>query len=143
MGRTYLFECTKCGLRAKVSGGPDRGHDFFIQTVHCPQCRRLYDVVTRSRVPAETARKLTGLRATPAAEGRLRRSLRPPFPVPSFEALSNRLRQSAGRKCVWVDWPLQCPVSADHKVTAWNSPAPCPICGVFLERSALPFRVWD
>jgi hypothetical protein len=30
MGRSYWFECPKCGYRAKVSGRADRGLSFFV-----------------------------------------------------------------------------------------------------------------
>ena len=54
MGRSYWFECPKCGYRAKVSGRADRGLSFFVQTILCRDCRELYDAVTRLRVPDES-----------------------------------------------------------------------------------------
>ena len=53
MGRSYWFECPKCGYRAKVSGRADRGLSFFVQTILCRDCRELYDAVIRLRVPDE------------------------------------------------------------------------------------------
>jgi hypothetical protein len=50
MGRSYWFECPKCGYRAKVSGRADRGLTLFVQTILCSDCRQLYDAVTRLRV---------------------------------------------------------------------------------------------
>jgi hypothetical protein len=58
MGRSYWFECSKCGYRAKVSGKPDRGVDFFVQTISCQDCRELYDPVIRLRVPDEARARL-------------------------------------------------------------------------------------
>ena len=53
MGRSYWFECPKCGYRAKVSGRADQGLTFFVQTILCCDCRELYDAVTRLKVPDE------------------------------------------------------------------------------------------
>jgi len=50
MGRTYLFECPKCGYRAKVSGGSDCGTRFGVQTVMCLDCKELHDAVRFSAV---------------------------------------------------------------------------------------------
>jgi hypothetical protein len=38
---------------------------------------------------------------------------------------------------------LHCPVSKNHSVHAWNDPGKCPRCGAFLEKSSLPYRLWD
>ena len=51
MGRSYWFECARCGYRAKVSGREDRGRTFFVQTEFCRDCRELYDAVSRALVP--------------------------------------------------------------------------------------------
>ena len=53
MGRSYWFECVKCGYRAKVSGRADRGLNFFVQTILCRDCRELYDAITRVKIPDE------------------------------------------------------------------------------------------
>jgi hypothetical protein len=50
MGRSFWFECSRCGYRATVSGGADRGRDLFVQTISCRDCRKLYDAVTRLRI---------------------------------------------------------------------------------------------
>ena len=55
MGRSYWFECAKCGYRAKVSGRADRGITFFVHTILCRDCRELYDAVTRLRLADERA----------------------------------------------------------------------------------------
>src|SRR5512140_3712375 len=51
MGRSYWFECSRCNYRAKVSGKPDRGVDFFVTTILCLDCKELFDAVTRLRWP--------------------------------------------------------------------------------------------
>ena len=53
MGRSYWFECPKCGYRARVSGRADQGLSFVVQTILCCDCRELYDAVTRLKVPDE------------------------------------------------------------------------------------------
>jgi len=58
MGRTYLFECAKCGYRAKVAGGADRGFHLAVQTIQCLECRELHDAVTELKVPDLSASSL-------------------------------------------------------------------------------------
>ncbi len=53
MGRSYWFECPKCGYRAQVSGRSDRGFTFCVQTVACRDCRELFDAVTAVRWGAQ------------------------------------------------------------------------------------------
>jgi ribosomal protein S27AE len=139
MGRSYWFECPRCGYRAKVSGREDRGLTFFVQTILCHDCRELYDAVTRLRVPDDSigGGALAGWRW-----GRLnpKRSLSAP---PSFQALLSRLPQTGVKRFRWLPFKLQCPVSAIHQVRSWKDPDKCPRCGVFLEKSALPYRLWE
>ena len=45
MGRTYMFECEKCGYHAMVSGGLAEGLDFTAQTILCHECRELQDAI--------------------------------------------------------------------------------------------------
>ena len=140
MGRSYWFECPRCGYRAKVSGRPDRGLSFFVQTILCRDCKELYDAVTRLRVPDETMAsghrigwgrpKSPHLRGTPSVP-------------PSFQAVLNRLPNFGARPSRWLQFKLQCPVSASHRVQAWNEPDRCPRCGIYLEKNALPFRIWE
>jgi hypothetical protein len=68
---------------------------------------------------------------------------RPPVVAPAFESMLARLPATNLKRFKWVRFPLQCPVSARHRVEAWNEPATCPRCGVYLERTGLPYRVWD
>jgi hypothetical protein len=140
MGRSYWFECSKCGYRAKVSGRADRGLEFFIQTVSCQDCKSLYDIVTKLKVPDDE--KAQGL---PGVFRRNRfylfqRNLSVP---PDFETVLNRLPYRGVKRFKWLQFKLQCLVSHTHRVRAWNDPDKCPRCGVYLERSPLPFRMWD
>jgi hypothetical protein len=138
MGRTYWFECSKCGYRAKVSGRAERGLNFFVQTIICRDCRELYDAVTRLKVPDEPAlRTPFGLPGT-----------KPPVPSalktpPAFATVLNRLPTSGGRRVKWQTFKIQCPVSLIHRIEAWNDPGKCPKCGVHLEKSFPPFRIWE
>ncbi|MDD1651143.1 MAG: hypothetical protein LUO80_12255 [Methylococcaceae bacterium] len=140
MGRSYWFECPKCGYRTKVSGRADRGLSFFVQTLLCRDCKELYDAVTRLKVPDEPG----GLRTLAGLD---RVKFMKPSPViiapPTFQAVLNRLPPKGVKRYKWLPVKLQCPVSALHRVRSWNDPGPCPKCGVFLEKSALPYRLWD
>jgi len=140
MGRSYWFECPKCSYRAKVSGRADRGLSFFVQTILCRDCRELFDAVTRLRVADDSAgwgnsgslRRPTLLKARPRIAA-----------PPSFQAVLNRLPLTGAARFQWLPFKLQCPVSAFHRVRSWNDPDRCPKCGIYLEKSALPFRLWD
>jgi rRNA maturation protein Nop10 len=137
MGRSYLFECPKCGYRAKVSGGADRGFGFFVQTILCRDCNALHDAVIRVRISGEPAAK-PGF-----AFPRSRLGKPTPTDPPTFDSVLNRLKTPAARPFRWMRFPLRCPVSAAHKIRAWNEPDKCPRCGTHLEKSALPFRIWE
>ncbi len=141
MGRSYWFECPKCSYRAKVSGRADRGLTLCVETVFCRDCKELRDVVTRLRVPETPpenpdARKLKNPGAT--LDGRSWALNRPPG---FFEALG-RLALGLTRSR-WLDFKPQCPVSPIHRVETWRDPGKCPRCGIFLEKNAIPFRIWD
>ena len=141
MGRSYWFECSKCGYRVIVSGRADHGRDFGVQTVACQDCRKLYDAVICLRVPEEGKQISTpfnAFRPTPAALG----SKKPARP-PGMQALLNQLPYRGGRRFRWLHYEPGCPLSALHRVTLWNAPDRCPKCGVFMEQSALPFRLWE
>ena len=141
MGRSYWFECAKCGYRAKVAGRPDRGLDFFVQTILCRDCKELYDAITRVRMPGGARHHQ---RVGPLMPGRPRVHLLPaPNRPPRFETILNRLPHTHANGFKWVAFKPQCPVSAIHRVRAWNDPDKCPRCGLFLDKSALPFRIWD
>jgi ribosomal protein S27AE len=139
MGRTYWFECSKCGYRAQVSGKPDRGSNFFVQTIACEDCRALYDVVVRLKIPEE----LKGLNQTFGLNG-LRFSLQQRnATAPSFQAALNRLPHRGVRRYKWVHFKAQCPVSSIHRVQSWSENDKCPRCGLFLDKNALPYRIWE
>lgn len=134
MGRSYLFECPKCGYKAKVSGGPDSGFECSVQTALCRDCRNLFDSVMRLRVPDP------GLKI-PSEFQRLRKSQAEA--PPTLDAALNRLLPVGIRKFKWAVFKIRCPISRAHRVSAWNDPGKCPRCGTFLEKNALPFRYWD
>jgi hypothetical protein len=140
MGRSYWFECAKCGYRAKVSGRADRGLSFSVQTILCRDCRELYDAVTRLRVPDEFEGlgSLAGWRLT-----RWPNPYRSISAAPGFQSVLNRLPQAGVKRFRWLPFKIQCPVSALHHVRSWNEPDRCPKCGIYLEKNALPYRFWD
>jgi len=122
MGRTYSFECSKCGYHARVAGGADEGGYFAVQTIACADCKELHDAVIRWK-----------------ASPRLRDN--PPRTAPKFIALLNRLPPRGARQ--WLKFKPACPVSPLHRTRPWKQPDRCPKCGVFLEQNAIPFRIWD
>jgi hypothetical protein len=139
MGRSYWFECAKCGYRAKVSGRADRGINFFVQTIVCQDCKELYDAVTRIRLPEETP----GYGLRQASNGKLssiHSGLKRP---PTFQGALNRLSLTGAKRFKWVRFPAQCPVAVFHRIKPWNDPDKCPRCGLYLEKNALPYRIWD
>ena len=138
MGRSYWFECSRCGYRAKVSGQADRGVDFSVQTIVCLDCKTLYDAVTRARLSAQSAGTL-GLKNGGTPRLRAPEHRQPP----AFQAMLGRLPASGLDQFKWVQFKPRCPVAAHHKVEIWNNPSKCPRCGLHLERNALPFRVWE
>jgi len=140
MGRSYWFECPKCGYRAKVSGRADRGLAFSVQTILCRDCKELYDAVTRLRVPDEFGglKKFAG-----GQSGRSPNPYRSVSSPPGIESVLNRLLQTGVKRFRWLPFKIQCPVSALHRVRSWNEPDRCPKCGIYLEKNALPYRLWD
>jgi hypothetical protein len=139
MGSTFLFECAKCGYRAKVAGGTARGFHLAVQTIQCFDCRQLFDVVTELKVPASSAAHLSRWKL---------RSNQPdgdqtPAKPPSFAAALNRLVLGSGQRFRWVRFKAMCPVSLQHRTRAWKQPGKCPRCGVFLDGNAIPYKIWD
>jgi len=49
MGTQYRFKCPTCGYKADVAGGDDAGELSYVRTIHCQDCKRLYDVVIEDR----------------------------------------------------------------------------------------------
>jgi len=137
MGRSYWFECSKCGYRAKVSGRTDRGVSLVVQTIVCQDCKELYDAVTRMRVSEEVGNYKGFNPLEPG--GSVTGAKRPP----TFLAALNRLNVIGGRKFKWLQFAAQCPVASFHRVKPWKEPDRCPRCGIYLEKNALPYRIWD
>ena len=137
MGRTYLFECPKCSYRAKVAGGSDRGIHFAVQTLLCYECKELYDAVTALKTAAPA------FAAMSAGPARLKAIRRVTSAAPTFLAALHRLPPTGTKRLRWVSFKPACPVSTRHRVREWQSPDKCPKCGCFLERNAIPFRIWD
>jgi len=122
MGRTYLFECLKCGYHARVTGGAGEGIHFAVHTIACSDCRALYDAIVRFKPPSPAPEQL-------------------PVVPPPFTKLINRLPPRGAR--FWLKFKPVCPVSGRHRVRLWKQPDKCPKCGNFMESGASPFRLWD
>jgi transcription elongation factor Elf1 len=140
MGRSYWFECPNCGYRANVSGRADRGLSFCVQTILCRDCRELYDAVVRIRIPDQPGAPGLSAGLRQAKSSNLSRSLSIP---PTFQSAVNRLPYTGVKRFRWLPFKIQCPVSARHRVQAWDEPDQCPRCGIYLEKNVLPFRIWD
>ncbi|HNQ72461.1 MAG TPA: hypothetical protein PKN95_02505 [Verrucomicrobiota bacterium] len=139
MGRSYLFECVKCGYRASVSGRSDRGPHLAVQTIHCLDCRELYDAVTELKVPVAPGATLNQWKLKPG-----------PFdsgpdetPAPTFAHALNVLVVGSDKPLAWKKFRRRCPVSPRHRIRTWQAPGKCPKCGAFLDGSGLPARIWD
>jgi hypothetical protein len=142
MGRSYHFDCSRCGYRVAVSGGPDTGVRFWVQTIGCRGCKALHDAVVRLKVVEEPSlSRWRNVWALVRQKASL--SPRPPTRAPSFQEAIARLPVLNARSSRWIQFRAQCPVSASHQVEVWNEPGKCPKCGQFMERGALPFRLWD
>ncbi|HXP59053.1 MAG TPA: hypothetical protein VN829_01110 [Dongiaceae bacterium] len=144
MGRSYWFECSKCGYRVKVSGRADRGVNVFVQTIHCRECRELLDVVTRIRIPDEVRERARPSAYATGSPGRkLPAQSWAANGPPSFQAALGRLTRTGSTRFRWLDFRLRCPVSPSHSVQGWSDPGKCPKCGVFLEKNGVPYRIWE
>lgn len=143
MGRTYQFECPKCEYRARVSGGPDRGVQVVVQTIHCQDCKALYDAVIAVKTPV--APEPEPQPEPKPAEQKPDAKPVPPKPVraPTFASAVNRLPPIPLKRTEWKKFPLMCPISSLHRIKDWKQPGRCPRCGVYLEPGSLPFRLWD
>ena len=120
MGRTYLFECSACGYRARVSGGTGRGQHVTVQTILCADCRELYDAVVEFKAPPARGQD--------------------PWKLPPFAVLMSRLPPRGAWR--WVRVKPVCPVLSWHRTRPWKPPDKCPKCGVFVDQRVL-FRLWD
>lgn len=142
MGRTFIFECPKCLYRAYVAGGADAGFRFAIQTILCQTCKELHDAVVRLRIPAG-ARPSAAAGLSGVTPGCLKKRPAPPTHPPTFPEVLNRLWPRGVRSSRWVQFPLLCPKGTWHNVRPWNRPDCCPKCGVVMEQTALPYRLWE
>jgi hypothetical protein len=142
MGRSYWFDCPKCGYQAKVSGRADRGVGFAVQTVSCRDCKCLYDAVTAVKVPDITEPRSLP-RREPGLPSNLLGAQRTASVPPTLASVANRLYYFGAKEFKWIKYKLQCPASPAHRVQVWNDPGKCPHCGTYLDRAALPFRLWD
>jgi hypothetical protein len=93
-----------------------------VQTVVCRDCRELFDVFTRVRRRATAAGKL--------------KPWQPEIPP-------LQLRSVPPKPPGWITAEPACPRSDLHRVESWTDPGRCPRCGCFLQKSGLPFRIWD
>lgn len=142
MGKSYWFECGRCGYRAKVAGRADEGLHLSIQTILCQDCKELYDAVTRIRILEGSQPALHGTLRVPAP-GLTTELKSESMKPPSFSWALNRLRYTGEKISDWLRFPLKCPVSNLHRVRVWTEPDKCPRCGIYLERAPLAYRVWD
>ena len=138
MGKTYVFDCPKCGYRAKVSGGVADGLGRVVQTIECCDCKTLYDVMLRVRVADAKARlrpTIWGLNPFKPPEVECN-----PF---EFSATIDKLLLKGLSQSQWVNLKVRCPLSKLHRTRSWKEPGKCPRCGTYLERPLIPYRVWD
>jgi hypothetical protein len=138
MGRTYLFECSHCGYQAKVSGGVDDGFRRITQTIECLDCKDLHDVPIRTRateVNVCKSREKWGAKPFTTIAGGSDPSL--------FCKLTDRMLTTGLSETKWSMLKPACPHSSRHRVRPWNSPGRCPRCGTYLERTLMPYRIWD
>ena len=115
-----------------------------VQTIVCRDCQQLYDAVTRLKVAEEATAPRRGLRLNGFGLERGRGpNARPLNGPPTFQAAVNRLTITGAKRFKWVQFKLECPVSAAHRVDAWNEPDKCQQCGIHLEKNVLPYRIWE
>jgi hypothetical protein len=138
MGRTFVFECSRCQYKAAVVGGVDRGFNCYVQTIVCRDCLLLYDVATRVRVAESQNRRFPQLRWRSLAV-----ELEPTEQETSRFAWHNRLLFAATAESRWINLKPRCPVSKAHRVAAWQQPGKCPRCSTYLEKTVMPYRIWD
>jgi hypothetical protein len=131
MGRTYLFECPRCEYRVAVAGGVEQGLLCQVQTFRCRDCSTLLDVPVRVRV---TDREGPGPGRPEALQDQLRRR---------FTNWHLRLPIGAAARDRWVVLKPRCPVSPIHRIEPWTHPGRCPRCEVHLDRTVMPYRIWE
>jgi len=138
MGRSYAYECPRCEFKARVSGGPDRGILVWVQTIVCWDCKNLYDAVTRLKAAEGSVSTAGGISRLNSPKGRIEAE-----PSLSLQSILNRVKPTGVKRFRWFNFKLQCPYSPIHRVGVWNDPGKCPKCKTYLDKSALPFRLWE
>jgi len=130
MGKTYLFVCEKCDYRVAVAGGFSEGCDLKVQTVRCRDCRALYDCVIELRhsSPRPLWKRVNAM---------------PEDIRPNLASALNRLPVGSSDALACSTFAPRCPVDETHRIELWTTPGRCPKCRAFMERGALPFRLWD
>lgn len=144
MGRTYDFVCPHCQFKACVSGGADEGLNCSILTIHCRDCRALFDVFTRIRRKDRPADE-------PQAKSPKTKMLPSQIVIPPPMLVENPVREFkpgvAGRPPAspfhWQQVKPVCPVAITHSIEPWAHPGRCPQCGTFLEKNGFPHRLWE
>lgn len=154
MGRAYRYDCDRCGYRVDICGGSIEVADFHMNTIHCVECRALYDVLSAIELPRPISDRAFApptsrfLNITDerwgAIENRLglrtctlvrKKELR--FSVKANTPLAKRLTQT------WYTLKIECPRNEHHRIKHWKEPGRCPRCFDYLQRGALPYREWD
>ncbi len=154
MGRAYRYHCDRCGYRADVCGAQVEASGFQMTTVHCKECRCLYDLLSRIELdrpiadgtkdahparylnlPENKWRELEHRFGLPSRSLLRKKTLK--FKIKAASPYQNRLTQ------VWYQLVLECPSKVKHRVHSWKEPGRCPRCHDYLQRGALPYRGWD
>jgi hypothetical protein len=108
MGRSYIYECQKCGYRAIVSGRSERGVNFAVTTIQCFDCKELRDAVTAVRL-SESEIQAKDNPSRPIKGRMLRENWNLKVP-PTADAVFNRLLVRGGGKYRWVRYDPRCSV---------------------------------
>jgi hypothetical protein len=154
MGRAYRYHCERCGYKADVCGADVEASGFQMTTIHCKDCRCLYDVLSRIELDrpvadgTKDAHPEHHLRLAESkwrelehkfslTSGSLPRKKELHFKIKTASPFQNRLTQ------LCYQLVLECPIKITHRVRCWKEPGRCPRCRDYLERAALPFREWD
>jgi phage FluMu protein Com len=134
MGRTYLFECPRCEYRVAVAGGVERGLLCEVQTMRCRDCSALLDVPIRVRTESREVPRSPALGRSDHWQDQLRRR---------FTNWHLQLPIEIAARDQWVTLKPRCPVSPIHRVEPWTHPGKCPRCAVHLDRTVMPYRLWE
>jgi hypothetical protein len=134
MGRTYLFECPRCEYKVAVAGGAEQGLLAQVQTVRCRDCVALLDVPIRVRVASDEAPRSQALGRPDAWQDQLRRR---------FMNWHLQLPVGLAARNQWVSLKARCPVSPIHRVEPWTHPGKCPRCESYMDRTVMPYRLWE